>query len=267
MMTMLLPIIIVGILGGLFGLGLGYAATKFAVPSDERVSKVREVLPGANCGGCGYPGCDGFASAVVKGEVLVNGCPVGGNKTAIKVAEVLGVSPLGELQPQAARVLCRGNNQSANTDYEYGGIKNCKSASLMYGGNKACRYGCLGLGDCAKACKFDAVYFHDGIARIAEDKCRACGACVQECPKGIIKMVPKDLKYSNLCSSHDKGAATRLNCSAGCIGCMKCVKECPNNAIEVKDNLAVIDTGKCSSCGRCTKVCPAGSIQAVTHIL
>lgn len=253
------PIVSLGGLGFLFGAGLGIANKKFGVASDPKVDAVREVLPGANCGACGYPGCDGFASAAVKGEAPPDGCTVGGGPVGQKVAAILGME-VEEKEPTVARVMCNGDCQSAKNKYEYDGIQDCVAASMLSDGPKSCRFGCMGLGSCVKACPFDAIHVIDGIAVVDEEKCTSCGKCVVACPKGIIRIVPKSNKVHVLCMSKDAGKIVRTNCDVGCIGCRMCTKVCPTEAIKVNNNLASIDYSKCINCGKCAEKCPTKAI-------
>ena len=235
--------VLVGGVGLFIGLFLGIAGKKFAVEVDEKEILVREALPGNNCGGCGYPGCDGLAAAIAKGEAPVNACPVG--------------QEAGESVRMTAFVKCAGDCEKAGQSYEYTGVKDCKMAALMQnGGSKTCTYGCLGYGSCVKVCPFDAIHIVNGIAKVDKEKCKACGKCVAECPKKIIELIPYDQKQAVACSSKDKGKAVMSACEVGCIGCRKCVKECQKEAITVVDNVAHIDPEKCINCGKCKATCP-----------
>jgi electron transport complex protein RnfB len=262
MVEIIFAVLIISGLGLIFGIGLSYASKVFAVEVDERVPQVREVLPGANCGACGYSGCDGYANAVVEGTAPTNACPVGGNAVAEQVASIMGVEPEG-IKRTAARVLCNGRRSVSKEKYEYQGIDTCAAAAQHFGGHKSCAYGCLGHGDCKRACQFDAIVMVGGIARIVEDRCRACGMCVLACPKNLIEIIDKTKKYSVMCRSKDKGPVTRSNCQVGCIGCTKCVKACPEQAIFMEGTLAKIDYSKCVNCGECTKVCPTMAIRVM----
>ena len=262
-MGILYAVLIISGLGLIFGIGLSYASKVFAVQVDERVALIRDVLPGANCGACGYSGCDGYAGAVAAGEADTNCCPVGGSEVEKKIADIMGVEPEG-IKRTAARVLCNGRQSVSRKKYEYQGIDSCAAAAMVYGGHKACVYGCLGHGDCARACPFDAIIMIGGIARIVEDRCKACGMCVAACPKNLIELIDKTKKYSVMCRSRDKGAVTRSVCQVGCIGCMRCVKTCPQQAIYMEHpTLAKIDYDKCDNCGECTKVCPTMAIRVM----
>ncbi|TYQ14908.1 UNVERIFIED_CONTAM: RnfABCDGE-type electron transport complex B subunit [Acetivibrio alkalicellulosi] len=251
---------IVGGLGLLFGVGLSVASKKFAVKVDERVAKVRDALPGANCGACGLTGCDAFAECLVKGECSINGCPVGGEELVNNLSQILGVKAEATVA-MTARVMCSGTHQLCKQKFDYSGIEDCLAAAKLYGGPAACTYGCVGMGNCVRACPFDAIVMIDGLARIVESKCKACEKCVGACPKNIIKMVSKCSEYTVTCKSLDKGAVVRKNCNVGCIGCRKCSKVCPVNAITFNGTLAQIDPEKCINCGECMKACPTNAIK------
>jgi electron transport complex protein RnfB len=253
---------VLGSLGVVFGIGLSCASKVFSIKVDERVVQIREILPGANCGACGLAGCDAFADAIVSGKAKVNGCPVGGDAVAQKVAAIMGVKAEG-VKRTAARVLCNGRCSVSKEKYIYEGIDDCSAAALLFGGHKACSYGCLGHGNCLKTCEFDAIDLTGGIARVIEDRCRACGKCIEACPKSLIRMIPKEKKYSVMCRSKDKGPVTKKNCEVGCIGCTKCVKACRYEAISMKGHLAKIDYDKCVNCGECTLVCPTMAIRVM----
>ena len=260
MTEILYPILSLGGLGLLFGLVLGYASKKFAVPVDPKVPLIKECLPGANCGGCGYAGCDAYAEAVASGAAAPNCCPIGGAAVATKIGEVMGVT-VDTSEPKVAYVKCQGTCNVAKDRYEYYGLTDCQQAMNVPGaGAKSCEYGCLGYGTCVKACQFDAIDIVDGIAKINPDKCVACGACVTACPKTIIEMAPKKQKVFVTCNSKAKGVDVKGACSVGCIACTLCVKACPKEAITMVNNLSVIDYDKCIQCGLCEKKCPTKAI-------
>lgn len=254
-------VLVLGIMGAVFGAVLALASKVFHVDVDERVTKVREALAGANCGGCGYPGCDGYAAAVVSGEAPTNKCVAGGAPTAAKVAEIMGVSA-GMGEKMVAFVPCSGGNGIAKNFFEYSGPQDCVAA-MRFGnkGPKECQFSCIGLGNCVRACMFDAMHIENGVAMVDREKCVACMACAEACPKDIIQKVPYNQKVLVSCRSHDKGARVIKVCETGCIGCMKCQKVCPTGAIVVKDNLAGIDYDKCIGCGKCVEVCPRNIIE------
>lgn len=257
MNTVIYSVVILGILGAVFGIVLAFAAKKFAVKVDERQEAIASILPGANCGGCGFPGCGGYAAAVVAGNAPVNACAAGGAAVAAKVAEIMGVAA-GDSVRKVAQVQCTGGG-CEHLKYDYVGIHDCLSASRLSGGGPlSCKYGCLGFGTCVSVCPFDAIHVEDGVAKVDEDKCVACGKCVAICPRQIIQLTPhKTKKHVEIaCSSKDKGVDTRNNCNNGCIGCGLCAKACPKDAIIMADNLAKIDYDKCVGCGLCAQKCP-----------
>lgn len=259
--TLVFPAISLGGLGLVFGVLLGYASKKFEVEVDPQVPLVREALPGANCGGCGFAGCDAYAQAVVDGVAPANACSVGGAGVAEKIGEILGISVEASAK-RAAFVKCNGDCQSSKNKYEYSSNLDCIEASKLPGaGAKACTYGCLGLGSCVKVCQFDALYIVNGIAKVDESKCTACGACVDICPKNLIELVPADKQVRVACNSQDNGKAVRENCTVGCIGCKICEKNCPHDAVHVVDNIAKVDYDKCIQCGICVSKCPTKAIK------
>ena len=250
------PVAVMGGLGVVFGCLLAYASQKFAVKVDPRQSEIRALLPGANCGGCGFAGCDGYAEACVAGTAKPNKCAAAGPETATKIAEILGVSAEAS-EPVVAYVKCRGTVQKTVKDCVYMGFDDCRSASVVPGkGPSACSYGCMGLGTCVKVCAFDAIHVVDGVAVVDRDKCVACGVCAAECPRGVITLVPKKSMFQVGCSNPLKGQFVKKVCNAGCIGCGICVKACPKEAIELKGSVAVIDPAKCVNCSLCAQKCP-----------
>ncbi len=256
------PVLLVAVIGLVCAGLLVFASKVFHVAVDERVTQVRECLPGANCGGCGFAGCDDYAANLVADENLsCSKCSPGGAAVAAQVAEILGRSA-GSSEPQAAMVKCNGTCDASRTVHEWQGMKSCKGAKGWFTSPNACMYGCIGLGDCVNACQFDAIGVINGVAVVNRENCVACGACVNTCPQKIIDLVPKKSQVHVLCSSTDKGGVVRKNCDNGCIGCMKCTKVCNFDAIHVENNLASIDYDKCKSCGLCATVCPVGAINS-----
>lgn len=247
---------VVGGSGLLIGLFLGIFGEKFKVETDEKEVAVREQLPGNNCGGCGYAGCDGLAAAIAKGEAPVNGCPVGGEPVAVAIGAIMGVSADNTTR-KTAFVKCGGDCGKAKEVYDYYGNEDCEAMVFVPNqGSKGCTYGCLGYGTCVKACPFDAIHIMDGIAVVDKDKCKACGRCVAVCPRNLIELVPYDAKILVKCNSKDSGKDVMKNCSAGCIGCQLCVKNCPVSAMEFDNHLVHIDMDKCVQCGACADKCP-----------
>ena len=252
---------VVGILGILIGIFLGIASEKFKVEVDEKEILVRNELPGNNCGGCGYAGCDALAKAIAAGQAEVGACPVGGASTAEKIGAIMGVAG-GTAEKKVAFVKCKGTCDKTKVQYNYYGVDDCKKVSVVPGaGEKACTYGCMGYGSCVKACAFDAIHVVDGVAVVAKEKCVACGKCVSSCPNHLIELVPYKAEHLVQCSSHDKGKDVKSVCESGCIGCTLCTKQCEFDAIHMEDNLAVIDYEKCTNCGKCAEKCPVKVIQ------
>jgi electron transport complex protein RnfB len=262
--TVLIAVISMGAIGVFFAAFLAFASTKFAVEEDPRIEAVQNVLPGANCGACGFAGCSNFAAAVVAGEVSVYGCPVGGNDVGNKIAQIMGVEggEEGSGVKKIAKVMCNGDNENCKNKYRYIGVQDCVAASRMAGGGpKACEFGCLGLGTCVRVCPVYAISISkDGIAVIDEEKCIGCEKCVAACPKNVIRMVPYGRKVHVMCNNPEPGKVVRKKCEVGCIACKKCEKACKFDAIHVEGNLAKIDYDKCTECMECVKACPAHTI-------
>ncbi len=264
-MDLVYAVATLGGMGILFGVLLAVAAKIFAVEVDERVEAVQEVLPGANCGACGLAGCSSFAEKVVSGECETTACIPGGKEVAEKICSLLGVES-HETVPKVAVVACGGDNEKAAESFIYGGDMDCRLAHNLWEGFKTCKYGCLGLGTCAEVCPFEAVTMGDnGLPIIDEEKCTGCGICKESCPRGVISLIPNNYTgHLVYCNSRDKGKAVKEACFVGCNACRACVKACPQEAINMEDNLPVIDMEKCDGCGECNQKCKPGCILPVS---
>ena len=254
------PIAILGGLGALFGIVLSVASNAFKVEVDPKIEEVREALPGANCGACGFPGCDGLAKAIAQGESPVTACSVGGQAVADDIAKIMGTSAEAT-ERQVATVICHGTCDVSKNKYIYSGIKDCRSENTLAGGHKLCSFGCLGCGTCEDVCEYDAIKIVNGVAVIDKEKCTSCKACISVCPKHLIELVPYKQKTVVRCNSFDLGKEVRPKCSVGCIACKICVKNCPVDAIHVENNIARIDYEKCINCGICAEKCPTKAIE------
>lgn len=264
-MEILISLAIIGGLGLLFGGLLAFAAQRFAVEEDARVETISDLLPGANCGACGFPGCISFAENIVNGSANINSCIPGGKTVSDSICNVMGVASVAADTKPVAEVYCIGTAAVAPQKFEYHGVKDCKAALAYNGGFKACAYGCLGLGTCAACCPFDALHMGaDGLPVVDAQRCTGCGICVKACPRNIIRVVAAGRTGKFVpCNSLDRGKVVREVCEVGCIGDKACVKACPNEAITVTDNLAVIDSTKCDDCGKCVPVCRRGIIKDI----
>ena len=254
-MQIILPIIIVAVIGIILGVGLSLACVLMHVPSNKKIRDVRATLPGANCGACGYTGCDGYAAAIAAGEAEPDKCAPGGANTAKALGEVLGIKI--STTPKVAFVACQRNSKEK---YEYTGKPSCLSASLVHGGPLDCQFGCIGLGDCVTACQFGAISIQNGKVVVCEDLCGGCGSCAAVCPKSLISIVPKSSKTRVLCSNCHKGPNVVKVCTTSCIACGMCVKACENEAITLENNVAVINPDKCINCGKCKDACKRKAI-------
>jgi len=262
--TVLLALGSLGVLGLLFGAGLAIAAKKFAVATDPLYEKVLAILPGANCGACGYASCAAYATAIVKGQASIAKCPVGGNDLLSNLGRLMGIEAKLAADRMVATPYCDGGSAEVPTRFNYEGIQDCVAVVAFSGGDKVCRYGCVGYGTCVKLCKFNAITMDDnGIPVVDTVKCTACGLCVAGCPKDIFSLRPAGKQVHIRCRSHDKGAVVRKVCSVGCIACGLCVKVCPVDAITMSDFLAQIDYDKCTNCGLCVEKCPTKTIHAL----
>lgn len=249
-----IPALILLVLAMLFAIALAYLGKKLAVSRDERIDRVRDCLSGANCGACGYAGCDGFATALVEGKAELSSCNATSKEKKEEIAEILGLTDTGEATKV---VVCCHGGQDAKDKYDYVGYGDCRSMELLAGGRKQCAWGCLGTGSCVDACQHHAVTVKQkGYSEVSLSKCISCGRCISVCPKKIIKRIPASATYYVACSNHQKGKEVRELCTKGCIACGICVKQCEVGAITIVDNLATIDYTKCINCGKCAAKCP-----------
>lgn len=264
MSTITIPVMIVGGLGLIFGLVLAFASKVFHVEVDPRVEQIISILPGANCGACGMPGCGGYADAIVHHNADIDKCAPGGASTMAHIASIMGKEAVASQKKIAVYHCSSGGYNNTNWKYNYEGIESCKSAVNIADGPNSCRWGCMGFNDCLRACPFDAITVDEfGMRCVDKALCTGCGACVKACPRGIIILVPENRNVMVRCSSKDKGADARVLCGSGhsCIGCGLCVKKCPTQAITVSSNLARIDYLRCINCGQCATVCPTKAIE------
>lgn len=266
--TIIYTVVSLSSLGALAAVVLYVVAQKFKVYEDPRIDEVQDILPGANCGGCGFAGCRNFAEALVKADSFEGlNCPVGGATLMVDVAALLGREAIA-VDPLIAVVRCNGTPEHRPRTSVYDGVANCTIAHSLYTGETACSYGCLGLGDCVVSCQFGAMYMDKdtGLPVIIDEKCVACGACVKACPRVIIelrKKAKKDRKIFVSCINRDKGGPARKACNVACIGCGKCVKACEYDAIVMENNLAFIDSKKCVFCRKCVTECPTNAIHEI----
>lgn len=259
--AILVPVVILGLFGIIFGIGLSIAANVFQVDVDHRFPIVRAALPGANCGGCGLPGCDALALAIISGEAPIDACPVGGSESATAIAAIMGKEAIVSVK-KVATVICQGTCETAPNRSEYYGEMDCREAMIASGGSKGCRYGCMGYGTCETVCPYEAIVMgEDGLPKIDPDKCTSCGNCVEACPKLIMKLVPATQEVIVKCNSLAKGKVARLACTTACIACGACEKACRFDAIKIENNCAIIDYDKCRQCYECVDKCPMHCIS------
>jgi len=257
--SILVTVLSVAGIGALCAVILAAASKLLSVPAHELAEAINDILPGVNCGGCGYAGCHDYALSVAKGEAPSNKCVPGKDEVARKISEILG-TPFEDVQEMVAVVACHGNYDNTSNKYIYSGIKTCAATNMYHQGRAVCAWGCIGYGDCVATCPYGAIEVRNGVAQTDFSICVGCGACVKKCPKHLIKLVPRTSKTIVACGNHDRGAITRKLCRKGCIGCGKCMKICPNKAIRIVDNCAVVDFELCVACGECVPECPVGAI-------
>lgn len=256
MHNILIPALAIGLLGLFFGILLHAAGKIFGVKKDEKVALIEEELPGANCGGCGFTGCAAYAEAVASGRAECSLCSVGGEKVSRRVADIMGKK--AEFSKKYAFIGCTGG---AYERYNYDGEKDCAYAASLMGGIKSCSYGCIGFGNCVRACPSGALSITAGLPEVNREKCTGCGLCKKACPKALIDVVPEKTKYAVVCNSNEKAVYMKASCPDGCIGCGKCTRVCEAGAVSVENNLARIDCEKCTGCGKCAEECPKKIIR------
>lgn len=259
--SILLAVLIVAGIGLVLGVILAVASLLMAVPKDEKVEALKEALPGANCGACGYSGCEGYAKALALGEAALGKCSPGGEDCVSQLSKILGVEAAA-MEKKTALVHCMGSEDNTDVKMEYQGVMSCRAAMNLHGGMSSCTFGCLGLGDCMNACPYGAISLCNGVAHIEPELCKGCSMCVSACPKKLISFVPyKDMAVVR-CFNCQKGADARKVCKSACIGCKKCEKVCEAGAVKVENFLAYVDASKCTGCMKCVESCPQGSITA-----
>ncbi len=266
-MNIFYAVLTLGILSGLFGLVLAVASKVFEVKTDPKLDLILDCLPGANCGGCGYPGCAGCAAAILAKEAPVNACPSCSGLQTSRIAAVMGVEVKAQ-ERRVAFVRCSGGSRASRKFERYVGLADCVAATKVSGnGTLDCAYGCLGLGTCVQACKFDAIHINaHGVAQVDQSKCTHCMQCAKACPRHVITDVPYASDIMVPCGNKDKGPSAKSLCTVSCIGCRLCEKNCPAGAITVTDNNASIDYTKCTSCGVCVEKCPRKLITDIHAI-
>ena len=266
MSVIIIPVVYVTVIGIICAAVLSAASRFMYVKVDERIAALEGILPGVNCGACGYPGCSGYAKALLSGgDVKPNLCSPGGQEALAKISAVLGVEAAG-LEIKKAYVHCGGKGGVKQKKMDYKGINSCFAAKQLYGGQSSCAFGCLGYGDCQSVCPSDAVCMTDDLAHIIPGLCSGCGLCIKACPNKLITLKNAASHVFVACKNQEKGAAAKKKCSVSCIACGKCARECPQKAIKIENNLAVIDYAQCSGCNHCVEVCITKCIKMAAGV-
>ncbi len=259
MFEYVLPIAIFLGFGAISGILLLVASKVLTIKKDETAEQISEALPGANCGGCGYSGCEAYANAIANSGAPINLCKPGGAKSLKAIGAILG-EDTGEFIKEVAFVRCNGNCNATTEKYTYTGTQTCAALERFYNGKSSCRFGCAGFGDCVNVCDNNAISIVNGVAVVTPVLCTGCGKCVAACPNKLITLRKETQTIAVRCASNDPGKITRASCKNGCIGCKLCEKKCPTGAITVADNNAFIDSSKCTACGVCAAACPSKCI-------
>ena len=262
MNVILVAVVSVTSIGIICSVILSVASKLMYVKIDERITLLTGLMPGANCGACGYPGCSGYASAIIEKDAKTNLCTPGGSALLAKISEIMGVEA-GSIEKKTAVVRCSGDCNKRQKKMDYRGINTCYAAKTIFAGEYECAFGCMGFGDCQKVCPSNAICMENNLALIVKNNCTGCGLCVKTCPSKLISIQKTGASVFVACNNLEKGAVVRKKCTAGCIACTKCVKECKEGAISIENNLAKIDIEKCTGCGRCVEVCVTKCIRVV----
>ena len=266
-MTILFAFLVVGLLGALLGIGLGFASKALAVKKDERLAQIEGMLPGLNCGACGYAGCASYAEAVAGEEAALTLCSPGGPDAAAGLGRIMGVEVGVSAAKKVAQVHCRGGRDVSEYAFEYGGLEDCNALFLLYGGDKICKTSCLGPGTCIRVCPVDAIGYDDaGKVWVDKELCISCGKCIEVCPTGVMKWVPYDADYIVACNNTEPGKLVRKYCTVGCIACKICEKKAPEGGFTVADDLATIDYAATGDRSEAAEKCPPKCIIPVTMV-
>jgi len=271
-MSILFAFLVVGLLGAVLGVGLGFASKTFAVTKDKTVEEVEAILPGINCGACGFAGCASYAEAVASEAAELTLCSPGGPDTARELGRIMGVEVEVTGTKKVAQVHCRGGRDVSEYSFEYHGLQDCNALFLLFGGDKICKTGCLNLGSCIRVCPVDAIdYDAEGKTWVDKDLCITCGKCLEICPTGVMKYVPYDADYIVACNNTDPSKVVRKHCKVGCIACKICAKKSEDGGFAIENNLATLDyaasADKVASRLDAAEKCPPSCIIPVSRLI